>query len=643
MSACKADKFPFYVLTTMTGTQRQQTVKIIMSNLQWPYHFFMSERRQDQDGCAGCFEAHLRAYLYCIKHNMPYIAIAEDNICLSHDYDQLVHNNSSALSEKINDYHASIQKFLSSDAGQTFDILFLTSHLMGAKHSNFELHSAEPVQSSLLNVLPEKTNLFNNCNIILKKKSGLFSGASAYIISLSGCHKVLQAVYHDLKNNIKYDEMNFFKEQRNRSTTTDKRQCAFGNVSKNCYLLHYENHPGIKSLWQIDLYLHYLNLSIYIHCNFMICRGNTKTTNTYTFKGIPAQNLVNLIFHERLKPKTFNALRKRFFYRVLINTKLPVSIVQPVRDVQAANLDDAAQSAENASFTDAYGIPKILFRTHRDCQLGPDHYNRAHLSWIQHNPTWSIIWLSNVDQQNIMSLAYLTDKGMPSFISQQAQRIVKCFDTLVPGAYRSDLLRSVLLYVFGGAYVDSDAECFVSLDELLQHIHRHICANNNATMPDFLLARDVDVPGIHHELHNGFMITKAQSPFFKQYILDMLYNIEHRYYGLTFVSTTGPVCLGQAVRKVLNASTNASTNFDRVVGTQNTNPAETQKYKGDCMYSCSQGKIYVFDLKGHPSKIYYKGTLLVNKKFDAIKAMKDKLNFHTYAWLWLTRNIFKNA
>lgn len=666
-------KFPWHVLTTKNNHDRQSTITTIMKQMDWPFQFHVNERRHDNDGMAGCTEAHLRIVLYCITEKLPFIAVLEDNAVLSHQFNMSTISVTSAKSVKsatpvrsvrsaANQYYNNIVKFL--NQCPDFDILFTTSNLMGIKNHNFDLAMSIPNASNDITITRKKCNVLDNCHFFLKKTAGVFSGATAYIISAQGCHKILQAVQYDLERKTVYSEKNFFQAQKKRQTLptipsasaeTEVEPSAKASTLKT-HLVKYENHPMIKNLWHFDLYMHYWNMNVYLSSRFLFCRGNIKTTNSYKFLGIEAKGFVNLLWKIWMNPKSFLYFSQEFFYRVLDHTRIKVeNVYRPLT-------------------LNKFGIPNIIFKTHADSSRKCKHYNHAHLSWIKYNPEWSIVYLDNNERELIMIKKYLQtlpkvktsveananiDAGGMKFIIQEADRIEACYKKLKPGAYKSDLSRAVLLYIYGGVYVDSDAECFMSLDDVFASISATMSSKSDVEsttmptksmykgLPTFLAPRDTTLAGVCLEMHNGFFICQPKHPFLRQWILDMLTNIENNYYGLNPLAPTGPICFGQAIRKTIQSQecqrrgqqdqNCQHSKIPIVSGTISTNPQPREKFKTG-RYSQD---LYVFDYPG-TSKVYVSkgGRYMLNKKFSTAKAIRDKFNPNSYPWQWMAKNIY---
>lgn len=181
-------------------------------------------------------------------------------------------------------------------------------------------------------------------------------------------------------------------------------------------------------------------------------------------------------------------------------------------------------------FTKYKNIPNIIFRTHKTLSVPISMVENCHYKWVKLNPKHSIFWFSNSDCDN--------------FMKNMGERIYKCYDSLIPGAYKCDLWRACILYKFGGVYVDSYAKPYVSI--------REMCKRTISKNKEHQFISVLDNCGIH----NGFIMCTPRHPFIKQYIKDMLCNIENKYYGKHDLDITGPKCLARSISKVLKVKEN---------------------------------------------------------------------------------------
>jgi mannosyltransferase OCH1-like enzyme len=108
--------------------------------------------------------------------------------------------------------------------------------------------------------------------------------------------------------------------------------------------------------------------------------------------------------------------------------------------------------------------------------------------------------------------------------------VVNAFDQLIPGAYRADLWRYCILYVYGGIYLDIKYRCVNDF--------RLIDLTENE-----YFVKDMDCSG--KGVYNALMVSKPKNPKYLQFINRLVQNVKDRFYGEESLSVTGPNMLKQ--------------------------------------------------------------------------------------------------
>ena len=100
---------------------------------------------------------------------------------------------------------------------------------------------------------------------------------------------------------------------------------------------------------------------------------------------------------------------------------------------------------------------------------------------------------------------------------------------LIPGAFRADLLRCMLLYRHGGVYIDTKATTMIPLREMID--------------PESRLTAFLDyVPNC---IHNGFVAAEPNHPLIGRVIDRIVRNVQRGYYGECQLDITGPMVWGR--------------------------------------------------------------------------------------------------
>ena len=120
------------------------------------------------------------------------------------------------------------------------------------------------------------------------------------------------------------------------------------------------------------------------------------------------------------------------------------------------------------------------------------------------------------------------DNDCTNFIKNNFdESVVDAFNTLIPGAYKADLWRYCILYVYGGVYLDIKYRCAdkFKLIEL--------------TDKEYFVT---DRP--EKSIYNGFMVSLPKNEILLKSINQIIVNVKTNYYGLNPICPTGPTLIG---------------------------------------------------------------------------------------------------
>jgi mannosyltransferase OCH1-like enzyme len=116
------------------------------------------------------------------------------------------------------------------------------------------------------------------------------------------------------------------------------------------------------------------------------------------------------------------------------------------------------------------------------------------------------------------------DNDCRDFIKNNFSQIVlTTFDTLIPGAYKADLWRYCILYIYGGIYLDIKFKCTNGF-KLIELIHDN----------HWVIDRD------DYGIYNAFIVSKKGNPILLKAINSIVYNVKNRFYGKNSLCPTGP-------------------------------------------------------------------------------------------------------
>jgi hypothetical protein len=130
------------------------------------------------------------------------------------------------------------------------------------------------------------------------------------------------------------------------------------------------------------------------------------------------------------------------------------------------------------------------------------------------------------------------------FISQHFDKdVLKCYDGLIPYAYKADLGRYCVTYIKGGWYADVTTEIICHIDNYLDH--DFICfydAAYNAGSFDGSLRWEYCF-AFKFGIQNALFYTKSKNVILEECINRIVENYKNRYYGRYALMPTGPGCL----------------------------------------------------------------------------------------------------
>jgi mannosyltransferase OCH1-like enzyme len=119
------------------------------------------------------------------------------------------------------------------------------------------------------------------------------------------------------------------------------------------------------------------------------------------------------------------------------------------------------------------------------------------------------------------------------FISKYFPQYMKHYESIIPGAYKVDLFRLLVLYQEGGVYLDDKMFCIVSLREILE------------PTDELYMMKDKVVGST--SIQNGFICSIQAHPVIKMCIDRYIYNIEKKYYGNNSLDIGGPMMIARII------------------------------------------------------------------------------------------------
>lgn len=188
----------------------------------------------------------------------------------------------------------------------------------------------------------------------------------------------------------------------------------------------------------------------------------------------------------------YNRIRTIFFISLTVFLLLLTYVIWPWCYAawfwQISTIDDPLPPPPNESDVDAMKIPRIIHQTWRDAETIPSSWQQASNSCRHLHPGYQYrLW---------------TDKTARELIESEFPCLLPTYDSYPYDIQRADMIRLVILYVYGGIYLDLDIICLKSLEQLLSY--------------ELILPRTRPMG-----LSNDFIMAQAKHPFLWQVINDL--------------------------------------------------------------------------------------------------------------------------
>ena len=175
-------------------------------------------------------------------------------------------------------------------------------------------------------------------------------------------------------------------------------------------------------------------------------------------------------------------------------------------------------------------IPRIIHQTFKTNNVPVSMYQAA-MSWVEYNLDCEYRFYDDEDCLNLIKENFNDE-------------VLQAYYLLEKGAFRADLWRYCVLYIYGGIYADIDTVCQMPMLALIE--------NND----EFIIPTASASP---HALFNAFICSKPQHPFLKKAINRAVRIILSKKVKKMF-AVTGPAGLGISINTVLKR--NAKSSFE---------------------------------------------------------------------------------
>jgi len=169
-------------------------------------------------------------------------------------------------------------------------------------------------------------------------------------------------------------------------------------------------------------------------------------------------------------------------------------------------------------------IPKLIFQTFKTKYFS-NEFQSIIDTWKTYNPEYKYAIYDNTDCEEFIEKHF-------------HKRVSDAYKRILPGAFKADLWRYCVLYIYGGVYVDIDTECLGKLDDFL-----------NDEKIEFMTPIDLDQG---YKLFNTFICSVPNSPILLNCIQRIVHNVENNILPSDRLDFSGPGILGRSVNTYLN-------------------------------------------------------------------------------------------
>lgn len=180
------------------------------------------------------------------------------------------------------------------------------------------------------------------------------------------------------------------------------------------------------------------------------------------------------------------------------------------------------------------GVPLVIYQSWQS-HIVPKYMKENILTTVENNPQFDYYLFSDADCRAFIQANYDED-------------VLSAFDSLRPGAYKSDLWRYCILYKLGGVYFDIKIVPLVPLTHLLKD-------NSTVFVKDFTLNHiknensSKTMSNMRDCVWNGLMISPPNNAVFKHCIDEIVESCKERLYRGNPLDITGPCLLGRMMKK----------------------------------------------------------------------------------------------
>lgn len=247
----------------------------------------------------------------------------------------------------------------------------------------------------------------------------------------------------------------------------------------------------------------------------------------------------------------------------------------------------------------AQKIPFILHQTSRSSEVELQQYETCMINRYM-NPEYKY--------------QFYTDQEIQQYVRTHYPQYVKAFDSLIPGAFRADLFRYMVLLREGGVYMDCKTSTIIPLREFLP---------SNTGFASFT---DFDESAVQI----SFVASVPGHPIVQRALELAIANISEHKYGRNALDVTGPQVCGRVINQLIGKS-----EYDTL---------ETREYPE--IDASILGRLKVYRNHGYEVLVNGNDQPLVARAcgsyYDNRSSWDSVFDFNSYGRRWKTSRIYKH-
>lgn len=252
-------------------------------------------------------------------------------------------------------------------------------------------------------------------------------------------------------------------------------------------------------------------------CRPIISKGSNKYLQIKNALEFDIESNENINLKDQIDLKSLEAERNKYVEKFQNYIKC---IKSPKKSIYEINSD--------------CNIPKKIFQTWEHSNIEPE-FQMIIDRWKDFNPDYEYIFHDANERVEFLKNHFDSN-------------VLNAYNRIVPGAYKADLWRYCVIYIYGGFYVDIDTLCLGKLDDL---------TTKNI---EFIATIDLNL-NKHEGEHNlacGFFGSIPKSKILLNAINRIVSNVENNIIPPSKLDFSGPGLLGRSVNSYLNREETSS-------------------------------------------------------------------------------------